>query len=59
MDAPPLTLAGGEARTCTPPQCPSAGCFTSLTVTGLSCATGAKSLAYHHCRTRGRNLAGV
>jgi len=54
----------GLARTCKPPAYPGVGYFTSLTVSGTSCATGSKvALAYHHCRLRhgisGRCSGGV
>jgi hypothetical protein len=43
----------GLARTCKPPAYPGVGYFTSLTVSGTSCATGSKvALEYHHCRLR-------
>ena len=39
------------ARNCSPPKYPGTGYFTSLTVSGTSCATGTKvALAYYHCR---------
>jgi hypothetical protein len=48
--ASPVAHAG---RTCSVPKYPGLGYFTSLTVTGTSCATGAKlAIAYYHCRTR-------
>jgi hypothetical protein len=35
------------------PKYPGLGYFTSLTVTGVNCATGTKlALAYYRCRTR-------
>ena len=41
------------ARTCNLPKYPGVGYFTSLSVSGTSCATGDKLvLAYYHCRTR-------
>jgi hypothetical protein len=44
--------AAHAARTCSPPKYPGLGYFTSLTVTGVSCATGSKvAIAYYHCRT--------
>ena len=55
-----LTLTAGAsagpvasaAKTCTPPQYPGSGYFTSLSVTGTSCATGSKiAKAYYKCRT--------
>jgi hypothetical protein len=40
-------------RTCSVPKYPGLGYFTSLTVTGTSCATGDKlAIAYYKCRTR-------
>jgi hypothetical protein len=40
-------------RTCSVPKYPGLGYFTSLTVTGTSCATGTKlAIAYYKCRTR-------
>lgn len=52
------------ARNCSPPRYPGLGYFTSLTVTGVSCATGGKvAIAYYHCRLRhgaaGRCQGGV
>lgn len=45
------SAAGG--RTCSPPKYPGTGYFTSLKVTGTSCATGRKvALAYYRCRLR-------
>jgi len=52
------TPAGGQsvanvARTCSVPKYPGLGYFTSLTVSGTSCATGDKlAFAYYHCRIR-------
>lgn len=41
------------ARACSLPKYPGLGYFTSLSVTGTSCATGEKLIfAYYHCRTR-------
>jgi hypothetical protein len=41
------------ARRCSPPRYPGSGYFTSLTVNGVSCATGRKlMLAYYRCRLR-------
>jgi hypothetical protein len=41
------------ARSCKPPTYPGQGYFTSLKVTGVSCATGRKvTLAHYRCRTR-------
>jgi hypothetical protein len=43
---------------CTPPKYPSSGYFESLSVKGVSCATGRKFvLAYYRCRTA-HGLAG-
>ncbi len=51
--------AAAIARTCTAPKYPGLGYFTSLTVSGTSCATGSKvAIAYYHCRTRS-GLAGT
>lgn len=52
------------AHTCSPPHYPGLGYFTSLSVTGTSCATASKvAIAYYHCRTRhgvaGRCSGGV
>ena len=49
--------AGGvtahTARSCSVPDYPGSGYFTSLTVKGTSCATGRKlARAYYRCRTR-------
>jgi hypothetical protein len=42
-----------SVRTCSPPKYPGLGYFTSLTVSGVGCATGGKLIvAYYHCRTR-------
>jgi hypothetical protein len=42
-----------QGRTCSPPRYPGLGYFTSLTVSGTSCATGGKlAIAYYRCRTR-------
>ncbi len=42
-----------EARTCKAPKYPGNGYFTSLSVTGTSCATGSRvALAYYRCRVR-------
>lgn len=39
------------AKSCTPPKYPGSGYFTSLSVTGTSCATGSKlAKAYYSCR---------
>jgi hypothetical protein len=41
-----------SARTCSPPKYPGLGYFTSLSVSGVGCATGGKLIvAYYHCRT--------
>jgi hypothetical protein len=52
----PIAIASpgaDAARTCSPPTYPGLGYFTSLSVSGVSCATGRKvALAYYHCRTR-------
>jgi hypothetical protein len=46
-------VANGAA-TCAPPKYPGNGYFTSLQVTGLSCASGTKVVKAHYkCRTRG------
>lgn len=52
------------ARTCSSPQYPGTGYFTSLSVKGTSCSTGRKvELAYYRCRVRhgaaGRCSGGV
>ena len=45
--------AAAAARTCSLPRYPGLGYFTSLSVTGTSCATGDKLIvAYYRCRTR-------
>jgi hypothetical protein len=42
----------GAARDCRPPDYPGSGYFTSLSVKGVSCATGRKlAVAYYRCRT--------
>jgi hypothetical protein len=42
-----------RSRTCAAPKYPGSGYFTSLTVSGVSCATGRKvTLAYYRCRIR-------
>ena len=42
-----------SARTCSEPAYPGSGYFTSLTVKGVTCATGRKvTLAHYRCRTR-------
>lgn len=55
--APTLSSASSSAahaaRTCSPPKYPGSGYFTSVTVRGVSCATGRKVvLAHYRCRTR-------
>lgn len=46
-------VSAHAARTCKPPKYPGVGYFTSLSVKGVTCATGNKLvLAYYHCRTR-------
>ena len=48
--APPV---GGTLVNCMPPPYPGLGYFTSLTVSGTTCATGKKvAIAYYHCRLR-------
>jgi hypothetical protein len=56
-----LTLSAGAsaspiasaAKTCTPPKYPGSGYFTSLSVTGVSCSTGAKiAKDYYKCRLK-------
>jgi hypothetical protein len=52
------------AHNCSLPRYPGLGYFTSLSVSGTSCATGNKvAIAYYHCRTRhgaaGRCSGGV
>ena len=43
----------GAARACSVPSYPGSGYFTSLSVKGVSCATGRKlARAYYKCRTR-------
>lgn len=45
--------AGASAKTCTPPKYPGSGYFTSLSVSGTSCATGSKiAKDYYKCRTK-------
>ena len=42
-----------RATTCKPPKYPGSGYFTSLSVTGTSCAQGSKlAIAYYKCRTK-------
>jgi hypothetical protein len=41
------------ARSCSTPKYPGLGYFTSLSVKGVSCASGRQLIvAYYHCRTR-------
>ena len=48
-----LASAAAAPRTCTPPKYPGLGYFTSLSVSGTTCATGvAVAFAYYRCRTR-------
>jgi hypothetical protein len=43
---------GASGRNCAPPKYPGSGYFTSLKVTGVSCATGGDvTLAHYRCRT--------
>jgi hypothetical protein len=57
--------SGAAMQMCLPlPHYPGLGYFTSLTVSGTSCATGKKvAIAYYHCRTKngpaGRCTGGV
>lgn len=45
--------AAAAARACSAPSYPGSGYFTSLSVKGVSCATGRKlARAYYTCRTR-------
>lgn len=45
--------AGAAGRNCSTPKYPGSGYFTSLKVTGVSCATGRKVvLAHYRCRVR-------
>lgn len=47
------TPTASAARTCKPPDYPGSGYFTSLSVKGVTCATGRKvTLAHYRCRTR-------
>jgi hypothetical protein len=40
------------SKTCTPPKYPGSGYFTSLSVSGTSCSTGASlAKSYYKCRT--------
>ena len=42
-----------SARSCTPPKYPGDGYFTSLSVSGVSCATGRDvARAYYRCRIK-------
>jgi hypothetical protein len=55
--AGPAVAAG--SRPCQPPKYPGLGYFTSLTVSGVTCATGGKvAVAYYHCRLRGGHASG-
>ena len=50
-----LALAPGTAaaKSCTPPKYPGDGYFTSLSVSGVSCATGRDvARAYYRCRIK-------
>lgn len=41
------------ARSCPLPRYPGVGYFTSLSVSGTTCATGKRvAVAYYHCRTK-------
>jgi hypothetical protein len=41
------------AKTCSPPQYPGSGYFTSLQVSGVGCSTGKKlAVAYYRCRLK-------
>jgi hypothetical protein len=45
--------AAASARSCSPPKYPGDGYFTSLSVTGTSCATGRSvALAHYRCRIK-------
>ncbi len=45
--------ASASARSCSAPEYPGSGYFTSLKVTGTGCATGRKvTLAHYRCRVR-------
>lgn len=51
-------FSASSAATCSPGAYPGTGYFTSLSVSGASCATGRRiELAYYRCRTR-HGLAG-
>ena len=48
-----LAPSVASARSCTPPKYPGDGYFTSLSVTGVSCATGRDvARAYYRCRIK-------
>lgn len=48
-----LAPSAAEARTCSAPKYPGNGYFTSLSVSGTSCATGRSvALAYYRCRVK-------
>jgi hypothetical protein len=47
------SASGAAAKTCKPPKYPGVGYFTSLNVTGVTCAQGNKFVvAYYKCRTK-------
>ena len=49
----PAQATAARATTCKPPKYPGSGYFTSLSVTGTSCAQGSKlAIAYYKCRTK-------
>jgi hypothetical protein len=49
----PSAPGASRARSCTAPRYPGSGYFTSLSVTGVSCATGRSlTLSHYRCRTR-------
>jgi hypothetical protein len=51
-------VSARAARSCSPPRYPGTGYFTSLSVRGVSCATGRRlALAFYHCR-RANGVAG-
>lgn len=57
LTAAALALAGpagaASTRACPSPKYPGEGYFTSLMVTGVSCAAGKKlAIAYYRCRVR-------
>jgi hypothetical protein len=65
-DLPAGAAPSASARlvNCAPPHYPGIGYFTSLTVTGTTCATGKKlAVAYYNCRlkhgVKGRCAGGV